>query len=106
MTTNTVSVVTETRYDEIAMTFTKSQLIVQHSMSCIFAKMMTVPELMAKLVMSVSESSVRESVDELSNLGYIHKLEIGEKHLIGLTPKGSYISPAVKKILFSQQALF
>lgn len=106
MTTNTVPGITDILYDEMAMTFTKSELIVQHSMSCLVAKMMTVPELMAKLVMVVSESSVRESVDKLINLGFIHKLDFTDKSLIGLTEKGSHISPAVKKILFSQQVLF
>lgn len=106
MTTNPVPGITDILYEETAMTFTQSELIVQHSMSCLVVKMMTIPELMAKLVIVVSETSVRESVDKLISLGFIHKLNFTDKTLIGLTPKGSYISPAVKKILFSQQDLF
>lgn len=106
MTTNTVPGIMDVLYDEMAMTFTKSELIVQHSMSCLTLKMMTVPELMPKLVMNVSESSVREAVDKLISLGFIHKIDFSDKSVFGLTEKGSHVSPAVKKILFSQKSLF
>lgn len=99
-----LSAIENERMQKLSAELTNSELIVQHSLSCIIAKMMRAPELYKRLVFDLSETSMREALDALTTKGLVKKIIITEKIYFGLTPEGSNISPFVKKLLYAQQS--